>query len=467
MKTLINERGAALITALMMLTILMLLGFASLILSNIDIKIAGNERSSMASQYAAEAGLAAAVRFMNSTSGQLALTSTAGIPASPGAYGYQPSNPNWSQNLSGSIAGTGYNYTATVSFLPNPGNIPADPVVNYPVCAFDQTFQYPNSPPNDGYPVLVIDSTATGPNNSNCKIEEQVTKYVIPIQNAIRGAVTSNGTVNVTGNITISGNTYDENGVPVTGSPLPGVDSQLGGSTGGSSTVNGSTGTITTTIPTDSNTNNMINSLAQAFGLSDAGVYFDSKLGYVTPELYAILSTAKIYTGSQAPSSTDLASGGIFYVQAPYASSNLTGNGLLLVHNPYFDPQAWRVSNPYEEDGVTPNPYYSTSATGYDPRLDSKSALYNSAYHAQCAPFNLGNLNGGTFKGVIIADEINKINGNVNIYGAVMSLSSLVVANQIGAGTANILYSPDAISKYVTDNASINKRLSWEKKTAY
>ncbi len=499
MKKLDNERGAALITALMMLTILMLLGFASLILSNIDIKIAGNERSSMASQYAAEAGLAAATVFLNSTSGKLELTAPgptgAGIPStSDPTYGYQPSNHSWTQTLSGNIAGTGYNYTATISFKNNstssgvPLTDPGD-ITHYPVYTFDTGFGYKDCPPNKGYPVLIMDVTAYGPNNSNCKIEEQVTKYVIPIGNAIKGAITANSGITLTGHMTVSGLTYDENGNPVSGSgetPLPGIDSQGTSTIQGSATSEGSTGTFTntTTLP-DPTTTNFIGDLPQAFGLSDTSLYYDSNFGWITPDLYAILSTAKVYQGGQVPTSGDLASGGIFYIQENYGDqgyggSQLSGNGLLLVHNPNYVPDAWRVSCPTDPTTGQPNPNYKLSSlmSYYDGRLDSSNSLYTSdpSWHTNdfngnppgAAPENLGNITGGNFKGVIIADNINKIAGNVNIYGDIISLGTLIAnVNQFGAGTGSILYSPDAISKYVTGKASINKRLSWEKKTAY
>ncbi len=496
MKKLDGERGAALITALMMLTILMLLGFASLILSNIDIKIAGNERESIASQYAAEAGLAAATAFLNSTTGQLELgpTGTAGIPTNEGTYGpgFQPEYPNWTQGLSGSIAGTLYNYSATISFKKNPGGGGYPSATSYPVCAFDETFNYPDSPPADeGYPVLVIDATAFGPNHASCKIEEEVTKYEIPIGKAIKGAITANSGVQIYGDMKISGLTYDENGTPVAEPPLPGIDAQGTSTLQGTPTANGSSGTFsnTTSVPADNNSANFLATLPAAFGMQnvDATIYDDPLYGWVTPDLATILKTSTVYSGGVAPTSGALAGGGIFYIQENYGSAanavggpNLSGNGLLLVHNPNYVPEAWRVSDP------TNTAYYNPHSQYYDARLDSSSPLYTTdaywhtndvnGYPASgtgpkglpgAAPENLGNITGGNFKGVIIADQINSLAGSVNIYGDVISLGALNVTSQFGSGTGHIYYSPDAISKYVTGKASINKRLSWEKKAAY
>lgn len=55
---------------------------------------------------------------------------------------------------------------------------------------------------------------------------------------------------------------------------------------------------------------------------------------------------------------------------------------------------------------------------------------------------NLGNWNGGTFKGVVIADGINKINGNVTIIGAVFGWGTTsTVEVDITAGTPQLKYS--------------------------
>ena len=55
---------------------------------------------------------------------------------------------------------------------------------------------------------------------------------------------------------------------------------------------------------------------------------------------------------------------------------------------------------------------------------------------------NLGNWNGGTFKGVVIADGINKINGNVTIIGAVYGWGTAsTIEVDITAGTPQIKYS--------------------------
>jgi Tfp pilus assembly protein PilX len=65
---------------------------------------------------------------------------------------------------------------------------------------------------------------------------------------------------------------------------------------------------------------------------------------------------------------------------------------------------------------------------------------------------NLGNWNGGTFKGLVIADQINKINGNVTIIGGIFAWGSAgTVEVDITAGTPSVRY-----SKCILDGLSQN-----------
>jgi type II secretory pathway pseudopilin PulG len=168
----------------------------------------------------------------------------------------------------------------------------------------------------------------------------------------------------------------------------------------------------------------------------------DSTIVYVTPEqilgleeesLGRIIQDADTYI---VPDSIV----GLIYVDGDYGSkaldgtNKINGTGMLVVHNPLYDPR--------EHDPA-------------DPRYDS-SKVGNPAY----APANLGNINGGTFHGIIIADKIDKIDGNVEVIGAVISLSR-VDFTKVGAGTADIKYSCEAIQ--AASNSLLPAiRLSWK-----
>jgi hypothetical protein len=103
---------------------------------------------------------------------------------------------------------------------------------------------------------------------------------------------------------------------------------------------------------------------------------------------------------------------GILYVDGDYTQPPDGSTGILIVHH--------RVS--YNQTYGTP-PQTCTNTGG-------------------CDVANLGNWNGGTFTGLVIADAINKINGNVTIVGAVYGWgSSSTVEVDITAGTPQIKYS--------------------------
>jgi len=164
------------------------------------------------------------------------------------------------------------------------------------------------------------------------------------------------------------------------------------------------------------------------------------------------------------------------------------GLGVLIVHNPLFDSAKHSWSDPVGEhykanfrdaadtadvvncagriavDGGG-NPVYPT----YDRNLDTAcpgnfvaDATYptQAAYRSAKQPRNLEQHGTNTFKGVIIADKVDQINGNALIIGALISLSTVSV-DKLGNGSAQILYSCDAISLYTDVGYSI--KLSWHR----
>ena len=66
---------------------------------------------------------------------------------------------------------------------------------------------------------------------------------------------------------------------------------------------------------------------------------------------------------------------------------------------------------------------------------------------------NLGNFNGGTFKGLIVADKINKINGNAQIIGGIFGFGNAADGVSVDdvTGTPNIKY-----SKCIIDGLPLN-----------
>ena len=316
----------------------------------------------------------------------------------------------------------GYSYTVTkaADIYDIDGNSAADTVR----LADDGTL----NDSGNGEIVWVLESTATkGAFKAVQRI--RVSRRVMNV--SAPAALTSNSTSDLSGNITIDGRNHTINGT---------LDSD-----------NGNTGACDENKPavtlTDSTENVNAQGSVALNGHTDyatgspAYTTKDENIVYVTPEhvlgldpgdLDSVIQDAATYV---APDTIT----GLVYVNGDYGSgaaggNNVTGTGILIVHNPLY--------NPREHD---PADVLYDSAKASDP-----------AY----APANLGNINGGTFHGLIIADKIERINGNIDVIGAVVSLSEIDIT-LVGTGTAEILYSCSSLQQAGNVSPLPPARLSW------
>jgi hypothetical protein len=251
----------------------------------------------------------------------------------------------------------------------------------------------------------------------------------------VPGALTANYSVNLTGNITVDGRDHTVGGTVIDGSNT---------SDTGACHENKPAVMLTDSLDIVSagGSTDLYCNPAYASSLPIPCVGKDPSINYVTPEdvlgldqgeLDGLVQDAETY---EAP--TDSISG-IVYVDGDYGSgaaggNNLTGSGILIVHNPLYDPRQHDPTNAMYDVSIATDPQY--------------------------APANLGNINGGTFHGLIIADKIDKINGNIDVIGGVVSLTEIDVT-MIGAGTAEILYSCDALQQVGNSAPLPPTRLSW------
>ena len=316
----------------------------------------------------------------------------------------------------------GYSYTVTQAVDLFDYN--SDSVADTVFLASDGTY----NEAGDGHIVYVLESTAT---KGSFKAVQRirVAKRTLTVQ--APAALTSNASARLQGNITIDGRNHTVNGS---------LDSD-----------NGHTGACDENKPavtmTDSTNAVDANGSVNLDGHSDYAsadpeyTNTDEGIIYVTPEDVLGLEPGDLDSAAQdaatyvAPDTLS----GLVYVNGDYGAGAAGGNivngtGILIVHNPLYNPR----------------------------EHDPADALYDAAKasDARYAPANLGNINGGTFHGLIIADKIDKINGNIDVIGSVVSLSEIDVTI-VGAGTARVLYSCSALTQAANSSPLPPARLAW------
>ncbi|HEY7473088.1 MAG TPA: prepilin-type N-terminal cleavage/methylation domain-containing protein [Gemmatimonadota bacterium] len=391
-----DRRGFALIAVLIVMVVLGLIGSAALSLTAGDQKVTRLFADANQADAAATAGLEHAIAVYQ-TNGTFPLSGTIN------GYAYTVTLRRDSFNFDG-VGGAGPVHLASNGTLNDSGN---------------------------GNPVVILTSTATKGSYKAVQTM-RVAKGTLSVD--IDAALTANASITLTGNISVDGRNHT-----------------LGGSLiDGTNTAN--TGACAENKPAVVLTDSL--DFVSAGGSSDLYCNPVYNVGnppcvakrpnivYVSPEdvlgLHPGDLDALIVEGDDYVAPDTI--GGLVYVDGDYGSgaaggNNVSGTGILIVHNPLY--------NPREHDPLDPS---------YNAAKASNPAVYG--------PRNLGNINGGTFRGLIIADKIDKINGNIGIFGAVVSLSEIDVT-KVGAGTADIKYSCAALQAAGGSFPVPPTRLSW------
>jgi len=240
---------------------------------------------------------------------------------------------------------------------------------------------------------------------------------------AIQGSISSKDNISTSGNMQVDGRNHDLNGNLIAGTGTYGIWTTSSFSQDGSSDVGGThSGTdYAPSKPANSHVVKTSGSLPSgSFPDTPDKVFGGSSEGY--PE-----GTLKNLAGSGAnggqyvtdPSELTTPLSGITYVELPnhgtWQSMNISGSGVLIVHNAYGN------------------------------------AI-------------MKNLNSGTFKGIIIADDL--IHVHTTIIGAVVGLgSSSSEGSLLGNGNGSIKYSKEAVDQAVTavNSGSSNRNYGFGK----
>jgi len=393
-----DERGFALIAVLVVMVVLGLIGGAALTLTAGDQEVTRLFADANQADAAATAGLEHAVAVVQAN-GAFPFTAT--------------------------INGYSYTVTKTADLYDIDGDTVADTVR----LASDGTL----NDSGNGNVVWILESTATK-DAFKAVQRMRVSKRTLTMNPP--GALTANHSVTLTGNITVDGRNYNSSGTSL-------IDGSSTATTG-ACTENKAAVTLTDTadsVNAKGSTNLFCNSTYSTSTPTQC-VNKDSTILYHTPEdvlglnpgdLDNVIQDADTYV----PPTDSIV--GMVYVDGDYGAgaaggNNLTGTGILIVHNPLYNPRQHDPAEPSYDAAIASDPAY--------------------------APANLGNINGGNFHGLIIADKIDKIDGTIGITGAIVSLTEIDMT-LVGAGTATIKYSCSGLNQAGNSSTLPPERLSW------
>lgn len=406
-----NEKGVALVLALMVLAALTMMGIAAIMTSTLDMQIAGNERTGIQAQYAAEAGIAEAIGRLNLPSPNNITTPATPAPPWPADWSRNTASNyrNWFSSFKGEIKSTDnkvfFNYSVRVSLK----QLPTD---STKVAFYNQTSGYSKSPyVSGGQPVYYIESTGRSGNYRSAVVLE-LTKDVYNYN--IQGGLSAKGPIKMGGSATIDGRQHPETATAA-------------GQLGGSCSFNNLTGTqpavyTSGTLQKVGGATSELPLNSSQTGAPYAPNYPWDALGLTQEQFNSAFTQQTMSYGGALVGQLHISGTGTYQV------TNISGNGILVVHNPNYQPSLGCPACGSCSGSCAP-------------------ALFRTA----------GGAAGGTYKGIIIADQV-ELRGGVTVVGAVVSLTT-IETTELAFGNPQILYSCEAIEKYA--GGKPKKKLAW------
>jgi hypothetical protein len=431
-----SERGVALPLALILLVALGLIATGAVFMSNTEMRVSSSYGRSnnaiAAAEAAAEHGLV-----------ELSELSQAG------------QDPDSVQILAASISGFAYTVTA-YSKREDPGagghdfNGDGDKI---DVVRYDQSFGYAGasasgSPGDQGVPVKLLVATATdGETRASIQVEVAKDRASLGFDSPFTLNAPSNAKLN--GNFDVDGRLYDRNGNLVSSASLnPPYGNTAQSKAAALSDCNYWKAAMK--IPTEAAvdfTGSMSSGGHVAFDHtgsdkkgSTQNYDADDPLATMkfTPEEFLGVSAGVLdqYKKSASEVSDFGNLSGITYVTSGSVPSQIGGSGILIVHNPNYDVKKYDCGN-----------FPGTCKIGYS--LDPANK-----------PLHLKLNANGTFKGIIITDQLERLNGNFTLLGALVSLGTEagdIPAN--GGGAAK--WSCQTVQDAGAELSGYTIRLSW------
>lgn len=281
----------------------------------------------------------------------------------------------------------------------------------------------------DGQPVWVLTSHAE---RGTWRAAEVLRLTASGLEIRTSAAIASGGGFHVTGNVTVSGLNVDENGDPVD----PGDPSTSGACEENKAAFVAEDGdAVETKGSSDLDGNPTYAGNDPPYVVADPGpmpTTPEEVLGLPPGALDEYRRTPAEFAADPVDPLAD-----IVYITGDFGTGggsgpDLDGTGVLIVHNPLFDPREHDPEDPLYDPGRASDPNY--------------------------GPARLGNKTGGTFRGLIIADQIDRFTGEATVYGSVVTLSRNHESSL--AGKAHIQYSCAAV-QLASRTITRPHRLSW------
>jgi len=299
-----------------------------------------------------------------------------------------------------------------------------------------EEFRPPVTPPEGNY--VIWTQNAGDPDRFRLEVEatvqgEKAKLFVVvqrdrePLQGGLRGAITSRGDVRTTGSITINGNDHTESGV-LTGDPgVYGISTKQTVTLGGSSSVGGNG-----QAPTGSENGNNREETAVWGDGTDAngnGVIDPWEKPYPnTPDEVLDLPAGTLQQMAQA-------TGTYFTTENAYGA--------------YID--GYKASN----DGKMPSgvviylDFDSIVPLNFGSDFNDRPSIIVMHKHPT-ADAKMKNLH-GAFRGLIIADLVEHLNGDLVLMGGVFSLAADTLDTTLGNGNAYVGYSSAVMNNLPDD----------------
>lgn len=342
-----DQRGSSVVAAVGVLSVMTLLATMSLMAGGADLVISQRLARERSALYAAEAALAIALEELKS--GGLIPEASLNAPwPAPGVPARRWQDGSW-------------DCSRRVCLIPDVGDVDGDPATT--VVLFDRSFGHEASPlARGGSPVVQLLVAAAAEGSRQTIVAEVAPVTCAP---AVAAAWTAAGALRLSGDLRVAG-----------AATLPAVAGRSPAQLADGAVIDG-----------EQQIDPLLSLPDEVLRILNAGATLPRLEDLPEPPAAGVLN-------------------GLFWSRGDY-SGTLDGRGILVVHNPAFDPVKHEASRLAIEEGVF---------------VEERDPAYSHLDPSR-QPARLGLALGGSFSGVIIADAVGNAMAAFTLTGALVTLS--------------------------------------------